>query len=357
MDLRRISASTGALLASLAVGPSGQASNVCNETVPSTHIIDGIPSYSQCTDSTNSPIYSNNGVDTATASGGTGWVRTQSSGGYQCTELAHRYLYFKWSVQSVPNGNAGTWCDGTIPSGLVKTTTPIHGDLVVFAPGICGADSTTGHVAVVDVVGTDSSVTFVEQNLANRRKCSLANTTCFLHATANTGEAVDGGIPADAAPDASIGDVAMQADGSGRRSDAFLFPDRPELGAGGATGTGGAGGVASSGGAGGTAAGTTTAGGRTGAGGSGGSGGASGSGDAGGSGGALSVSTPTGAGGSTPAATAAPASPSGGCTCRLAGGGNRGNDCDTRLALLLIGLALGSRRLVRGRRNGKRKPD
>jgi hypothetical protein len=65
-------------------------------------------------------------------------VRTQGSGGYQCTELAHRYLYFRWNVTSVPNGNAGVWCDGTLPSGLVKATTPVHGDLIVLAPGSCG---------------------------------------------------------------------------------------------------------------------------------------------------------------------------------------------------------------------------
>jgi hypothetical protein len=33
---------------------------------------------------------------------GSDWVRTQSSGGYQCIELAHRYLYFKWNVKWIP---------------------------------------------------------------------------------------------------------------------------------------------------------------------------------------------------------------------------------------------------------------
>ena len=89
-------------------------------------------------------VYSNNGTDTSTTSGGAGWIRTQGSGGYQCTELAHRYLYFKWNVASVPNGNAGVWCDAALPSGLVKSTAPVHGDLVVFAPGSCGADATDG---------------------------------------------------------------------------------------------------------------------------------------------------------------------------------------------------------------------
>ena len=142
MRLARLPIRLGTLLLVLGVCRASGAANICDETVPSNRFIDGFPAYSQCTASSSSSIYSNNGVDTATASGGTGWVRTQGSGGYQCTEWAHRYLYFKWNVQSVPNGNAGTWCDGTIPTGLVKTTTPVHGDLIVFAPGSCGADAT-----------------------------------------------------------------------------------------------------------------------------------------------------------------------------------------------------------------------
>ncbi len=116
------------------------------------------------------PVFSNNGVDTAVASGGAGWIRTQGSGGYQCTELAHRYLYFNWRVLTVPNGNAGVWCDAAIPAGLIKVPAPVHGDLIVFAPGSCGADSVTGHVAVVDLVNADATVTAVAQNMAGRSK-------------------------------------------------------------------------------------------------------------------------------------------------------------------------------------------
>jgi MYXO-CTERM domain-containing protein len=213
------------------VSTSGWAANICNETVPSNRIIDGIPAYQQCTDSTSATIYSNNGVDTATSSGGSDWVRTQGNGGYQCTELAHRYLYFKWGVKNVPNGNAGVWCDGTLPSGLEKTSSPVHGDLIVFAPGSCGADQTTGHVAVVDVVNTNATVTFIEQNRAGRRSCANDTAACFLHATANSGAAVDGGA---VVPDS----------GSVTAPDASVRPDRPAenqrpdvLGTGGTGGT------------------------------------------------------------------------------------------------------------------------
>ena len=162
-----------------------RAENICNETPPENRAIDGIPAYAQCSTSTGS-VYSNNGIDTRTESGGSEWVRTQWSGGYQCTEFAFRYLAFRWNIKSAPNGNAGTWGDGRLPAGLVKTTIPVHGDIIVFAPGSCGADATTGHVAIVDIFN-DSTLTIVEQNGASRRKCKLSCAKWFLHAEANNG--------------------------------------------------------------------------------------------------------------------------------------------------------------------------
>ena len=167
-----------------------QAVNVCNATVAANLIVDGIPAYAQCTASTNSAIYSNNGVDTATSAASSDWKQTQRNGGYQCTELLHRYWLFKWNITWLPNGNAGTWCD-TAPSsssGIVQTTTPVHGDAIVFAPGVCGADSTTGHVALIDTVDTaGSKVTYVEQNGSGRRTSAWTCATCFLHVVANNG--------------------------------------------------------------------------------------------------------------------------------------------------------------------------
>src|SRR6476660_8890813 len=82
----------------VALGAPAAAADICGETVPATRFIDGIPAYAQCAASMTGAVYSNNGTDTSTTSGGAGWIRTQGSGGYQCTELAHRYLYFKWNV-------------------------------------------------------------------------------------------------------------------------------------------------------------------------------------------------------------------------------------------------------------------
>lgn len=312
LDLSRILASTGALLLGVATARPGAAANICSETVAANRTIDGIPAYDQCTDSTSSAIYSNNGVDTSTTSAGTGWVRTQWSGGYQCTELAHRYLYFKWNVQNVPSGNAGTWCDGTIPTGLTKSTTPVHGDLIVFAPGSCGADATTGHVAVVDVVNADATVTFVEQNRAGRRKCANSTAACFLHATANSGTPVDGGPAPDAAPDVTADVPASQPDAS-RRPDAIGAPDRMPTSRGGASGSGGA---ASTGGSV-AAGGTMGSGGAIALAGTQGAGGKLGSGGMSGNGGSLADTTTSanGAGGSTTDGN--PGAPSSGCSCGL----------------------------------------
>ena len=250
MQPSRFLASLGMFLLAFGIARSSGATNICDETVPSNRFIDGFPAYSQCTAGSSGAIYSNNGLDTATTSGGTGWVRTQMSGGYQCTEWAHRYLYFKWNVQSVPNGNAGTWCDGAIPNGLVKTTTPVHGDLIVFAPGSCGADATTGHVAVIDVVNTNATVTFVEQNNAGRRSCGNSTAACFLHAAANGSGAMDGGVP-DASPTPDTGSTSNN-DTRSRGDTATDSPRSDSSGAGGSIATGGAlgtGGMVASGGA------------------------------------------------------------------------------------------------------------
>ncbi len=169
------------------VGQVSQALDICSETVPANRNVDGIPAYSQCAAAENSPIYSDNGVDTSTTSMGSGWVRTQYNSGYQCTEFAYRYLHFRWSITWEPDGDAGTWCDSAPPSnsGIVQASTPVHGDLIVFAPGTCGSDPVAGHVAVVDIVNGTTSVTAVEQNSAGRDPYKQSCAKCYLHVVAN----------------------------------------------------------------------------------------------------------------------------------------------------------------------------
>jgi surface antigen len=185
------------------IGSIRAALDPCGETVPDTRKIDGVPAYAQCATIESGAIYSNNGIDTSATKVDNDWVRTQYSGGYQCTELAHRYLTFKWKVSWIPNGNAGEWCNTMPPStsGMVQTTTPVHGDLIVFAPSSCGADSTYGHVAVVDVVdAAKGKVTAVEQNQARRGSYNTTCGKCFLHVVANDGtnpgQTIGGGAPA-----------------------------------------------------------------------------------------------------------------------------------------------------------------
>jgi hypothetical protein len=164
-----------------------QALDVCGEMVPANRAVDGIPAYAQCDATMSSSIWSNNGVDTSLTSLGPDWVQTQRSGGYQCTELAYRYMRFRWNV-SYRSGDAQEWCDGNLPANLVKTTTPVHGDLIVFAGGVCGAAQSTGHIAVIDTVDAmRETVTIVEENRAGRRSTQQSCATCFLHATANDG--------------------------------------------------------------------------------------------------------------------------------------------------------------------------
>jgi surface antigen len=286
-------------------------------------------------------------------------VRTQSSGGYQCTELAHRYLTFKWSVKSVPNGNAGTWCDGTIPTGLVKATTPMHGDLIVFAPGSCGADATTGHVAVIDVVNTDSTVTFVEQNSPGRRSCANTTAACFLHATANTGVPIDGGTQDGAGSDsrpALIDDANPRTDTATDRGKSDAPSTGGVAGSGGMAGSGGiagSGGTAATGGSlgfGGTVGTGGSTGGRTSAGGTVGTGGNQGSGGVTGAGGTGGTSTTVAGSGGSPGASTGPATSSNnGCSCRLAGAPQtRSGDWD---ALVILALAVG---LIASRRRASR---
>ena len=174
------------------LGVARQAMNACAEEVPATRAVDGIPAYAQCASIENGAIWSNNGIDTASSSQGADWVRTQYSGGYQCTEFARRYLLFRWGID-YQHGNAGEWCDGTLPSTLALSTSPTHGDLIVFAPGSCGADSTTGHIAVVDTVDmAGAKVTIVEQNRAGRRSTQQSCAKCYLHAVENDGNSSAG---------------------------------------------------------------------------------------------------------------------------------------------------------------------
>ena len=50
--------------------PAAFAADICGETVPTNRFIDGLPAYAQCAASMTTAVYSNNGTDTSTTSGG-----------------------------------------------------------------------------------------------------------------------------------------------------------------------------------------------------------------------------------------------------------------------------------------------
>jgi hypothetical protein len=183
----------GAEISDEPVATSTLALDVCDETVPANRYVDGLPAYAQCDEVQGAAVWSSNGVDTSTTSQGSEWIRTQHSGGYQCTEWAYRYMYFRFEVD-YRHGNAREWCDGDLPPTLVKSSLPVHGDLIVFDGGSCGADGETGHIAVIDTVDASAAkVTFVEQNRAGRRTADQSCALCFLHAVANDGTSPAGG--------------------------------------------------------------------------------------------------------------------------------------------------------------------
>jgi hypothetical protein len=77
----------GAEISDEPVATSTLALDVCDETVPANRYVDGLPAYAQCDEVQGAAVWSSNGVDTSTTSQGSEWIRTQHSGGYQCTAI------------------------------------------------------------------------------------------------------------------------------------------------------------------------------------------------------------------------------------------------------------------------------
>ena len=154
---------------------------ICNQSAAAT--LDGIPAYAYCG---NTNVWSNNGVDTKSASGGTGWVQTEGGYGYQCVEYAVRYEHFKFGVGTSWGISYAYQMCNTHPSGISTVATPQHGDLMIFAPGSCGSDGTAGHVAVVDVVNA-TTVKVVQENVAGSYTYNRSCASCWLHAASNNG--------------------------------------------------------------------------------------------------------------------------------------------------------------------------
>jgi surface antigen len=78
----------------------------------------------------------------------------------QCT------WYVKSQLSWVGNwwGNAADWTSSARAAGHSVSATPTVGAVAYFAPGVQGADSTYGHVAVVDSVNANGTVNISEAN-------------------------------------------------------------------------------------------------------------------------------------------------------------------------------------------------
>jgi surface antigen len=314
------------------LGIAREAVNACAETVPVNRAVDGFPAYAQCASIQDGAIWSNNGIDTASSSQGAGWVRTQNSGGYQCTEFARRYFMFHWGID-YQHGNAGEWCDGTLPSTLTLATSPTHGDLIVFAPGSCGADATTGHVAVVDTVdAAGAKVTIVEQNQASRRSTQQSCAKCFIHAVKNDGSAGSGsgGSGGSSSGGSGSGGSAVGGSGAAGTSTAGSVAGGAAASAGASSGGSGLGGTSASDPTTGTA------------------GGPSGPAPSGGAPAAVSGTNSGGSSSATPSPTAS-ASDDSGCSVGLAASIGR-NQLGTGLLLACLGVFARLRRSGRGAR-------
>ncbi|HEX3902251.1 MAG TPA: CHAP domain-containing protein [Polyangia bacterium] len=175
-----------------AIGAATTGDTICGGEAPLA-TIDGVAAYAMCDAALSANVWSPNGVDTAATSQGAGWIETGTGpingtdNGYQCTELAERYFYFKFGVCPWLTVDAKDICGTALPAGVTIVQTPVHGDLIVITPGCDGAALDTGHVAVVDSV-SGSMVSAVQENSGafGYGTYDMSCATCFLHAAANT---------------------------------------------------------------------------------------------------------------------------------------------------------------------------
>jgi hypothetical protein len=93
--------------------------------------------------------------------------------------------------------------------------TPVHGDVMVLAPGSCGAAAGVGHVNVIDVVAA-TGLTAVEQNPAGRNSYYTQSCAkCFLHVVANDGTAGGGVVATGSGGSGAAGMPAISTGGAG----------------------------------------------------------------------------------------------------------------------------------------------
>ena len=84
----------------------------------------------------------------------------------QCTWWACQRFYELTGLYIPWKGNAKDWTALAQQAGYSVSNTPHVGDIAVLQPGVQGADNVYGHVAVVEKVNADGTVTTSDQNWA-----------------------------------------------------------------------------------------------------------------------------------------------------------------------------------------------
>lgn len=83
-------------------------------------------------------------------------------------------------------GNGQAWASSAARLGYSVDATPTVGAIIVFAPGQAGADLTYGHVAIVEQVHADGSITISESNaqglgVISNRTLANSNQYTYIH--------------------------------------------------------------------------------------------------------------------------------------------------------------------------------
>ena len=94
--------------------------------------------------------------------------------------------YTNGNFASVTLGNGGDWATAWRAKGWPADNTPEVGAMAHFAPGAVGASQTYGHIAVVQSINDDGTVTIEEYNGAvpykyNTRNVPADGVTTYLH--------------------------------------------------------------------------------------------------------------------------------------------------------------------------------
>lgn len=140
------------------------------------------------------PVYARSGTDVGYGGGGT----LTDTCGFQCVELAARYMHFKEGISGWNVPTAIQMC-GSHPASIVATNSPQVGDLMVYKANdpFYGTGS-AGHVAIIRGLSADGTLQVFNQRWGNEATAFVNgirrdHAACFLHSVNNGGGGGGGG--------------------------------------------------------------------------------------------------------------------------------------------------------------------